>query len=143
MGLFDLFDSKEKKRRLSYVLSLLSIAAADGNVDDDEIQCILKIAIQKGVSVDEFKRVVQRPESVKFTPPESIQDRIELIYHLVIVMMVNGEIDDTEFFRCKQFAETLGFNHSIIDNMVKTIIEKAKAGADSEKTAEEISHTIS
>ncbi len=44
-----------------------------------------------------------------FNPPETYKERIEQLYDMVIVMMVDGEITEIELLFCKAVAEALGF----------------------------------
>ncbi|HOT13952.1 MAG TPA: hypothetical protein PK252_04240 [Bacteroidales bacterium] len=138
MGLFDIFDSREKKKRLSHMFNLLAVACADGVLEQAEIDLLLQIGKRMGVSYDELKRVIERPGSVKFTAPETNEERIALLYDMVLVMMVNGDIDEGEVLYCKNVAQKLGFSHKIIDIMVNKVIELVKQGVENEKAVENL-----
>ena len=138
MGLFDIFDSREKKKRLSHMFNLLAVACADGVLEQAEIDLLLQIGKRMGVSYDELKRVIERPGSVKFTAPETNEERIALLYDMVLVMMVNGDIDEGEVLYCKNVAQKLGFSHKIIDMMVNKVIELVKQGVENEKAVENL-----
>ena len=138
MGLFDIFDGKEKKKRLSHMFNLLAVACADGVLEQAEIDLILQIGKRMDVSYDELKRVIERPGSVKFTAPETNQERIALLYDMVLVMMVNGDIDEGEVLYCKNIAQKLGFSHKVIDVIVSKVIELVKQGIENEKAVEKL-----
>ena len=138
MGLFDIFDSKEKKKRLSHMFNLLAVACADGVLEQAEIDLLLQIGKRMGVSYDELKRVIERPGSVKFTAPETNEERIALLYDMVLVMMVNGDIDEGEVLYCKNIAQKLGFSHKVIDVIVSKVIELVKQGVENEKAVEKL-----
>jgi len=138
MGLFDIFDSKEKKKRLSHMFNLLAVACADGVLEQAEIDLILQIGKRMDVSHDELKRVIERPGSVKFTAPETNEERIALLYDMVLVMMVNGDIEEGEVLYCKNIAQKLGFSHKVIDVIVSKVIELVKQGVENEKAVEKL-----
>jgi hypothetical protein len=128
MALFDIFDGSEKKKRLSHIKNLLILSGRDGKVTEDEFELIFSIAVEKGLSPEEFNRILERPESVSFYPPNSYKERIDQLFDLVRLMMIDGEIDEDEMIFCKTVAEKLGFNHRIIDKIVNDIIHVVVQG---------------
>lgn len=132
MKFLELFDSRDKKRRLSHIKNLVALACADGSLDNREMDLIFKIGVRAGLSPGEIERIFDRPESVPFYPPESYRERIEQLYDMVMVMMVDGELHDKEISFCKFTALKLGFSHKIIDSMINHIIETINNGIASE-----------
>lgn len=123
MKLLELFDSRDKKKRLSHIRNLIALACADGSLDKNEIDLIFKIGVKAGLTPDELKRIFERPESIAFYPPDSYRERIEQLYDMVLVMMVDGEFHENEIALCKLTALKLGFRHQIIDIIVKDTVE--------------------
>lgn len=138
MGLFNIFDGKDKKNRMSHMLNLLAVACADGKLEQSEIDLFLQIGQRIGVSNSELQRVVESPGSVKLTAPDNDADRIALLYDMVLMMMINGDIDDTEILYCKNTALRLGFNPKVIDVIVAKVIEMVKKGVENEKAVESL-----
>jgi uncharacterized tellurite resistance protein B-like protein len=136
MGLFNIFDSKDKKNRMSHMLNLLAVACADGKLEQSEIDLFLQIGNRIGVSNSELRRVIENPASVKLTAPDNDADRIALLYDMVLMMMVNGDIDENEILYCKNTALQLGFNSKVIDVIVAKVIEMVKKGIENEKAVE-------
>ncbi|MCS7035700.1 MAG: hypothetical protein RMJ33_05225 [Saprospiraceae bacterium] len=128
MGFWDIFDSRDKKKRLSHIKNLIVLACADGEVDKNELGLIFRIGINAGLTPEELNRILERPDSVKFYPPESYKERIEHLYDMVMVMMVDGEINEGEMAFCKVVAMELGFSHEIIDQMVRDLVEMVARG---------------
>jgi len=128
MRLTELFESRDKKKRLSHVKNLIGLALSDGNFDKAEINLISKMAAHAGIQPGEIERIMKRPESIKFTPPENHIERIEQLYDLVMIMMVDGEFHENEIAFCKLIAMDLGFKHQIIEKIVETTIEMITAG---------------
>ncbi len=128
MKLLELFDSRDKKKRLSHIRNLISLACIDGQIDKNELDLIFRIAIRGGLTPEEFKRIVDRPDSVSFTPPDNYRERIEQLYDMVLVMMIDGEIHEKEIALCKLSAIRLGFKHQVIDKMIHDIIDSIAKG---------------
>lgn len=128
MALIDLFDSGDKKKRLSHIKNLIALAASDGEIDKNELDLIFKIGARVGLSNDELSRIIERPDSISFKIPDSFGDRIEQLHDMVLIMMIDGELHENEITLCKLIAIRLGFKHQIIDKMVYDVIEMIAKG---------------
>jgi len=128
MGILDLFDSRDKKKRLSHIKNLIALASADGHVDDEELALIFKIGSEIGLTREELNRIISRPESINFIAPSSFRERIEQLYDMVLVMMIDGEIHKNEVAFCKFIAMRLGFRPEVIDAIVNEVIESIAKG---------------
>jgi uncharacterized tellurite resistance protein B-like protein len=132
MRLSELFESRDKKKRLSHVKNLIGLALSDGNFDKGEMNFVSRIAASAGIQPGEIERIMKRPESISFFPPENQQERVEQLYDLVMLMMVDGEFHENEIAFCKLVAIELGFKHQIIEEIVDKTIEMILAGVASE-----------
>lgn len=128
MKLVELFDGRDKKKRLSHIRNLVALAVSDGELDNNELDLIFRIGSRIGLSRDELLRIIQRPESISFSPPEYFRERIEQLYDMVLIMMIDGEIHENEVGLCKLTAVRLGFKHQIIDKMVLDVIDMITKG---------------
>jgi hypothetical protein len=128
MNFLELFDSRDKKKRLSHIRNLIALACADGTLEKAEMDLIFKIGVKAGLAPDELQRIFQRPDSISFYPPDSYRERIEQLYDMVMVMMVDGELHDNEIALCKLTAIKLGFKHQIINKMVHDTVEMIAKG---------------
>jgi len=105
------------------MLNLFAMAAADGTFEKSELDLIFKIGVDAGLTSDELNRIMARPESITFNPPDTYRERIEQLYDLVLVMLIDGKIHDRESALCRIFAVKLGFQPIIIDNIICDIID--------------------
>jgi len=126
--LVDLFDSSEKRRRLSHIKNLMVLAASDGFIDKSEIELIFAVGFRYGLSRQELNRIIKRPKSISFKAPEYFRQRVEQLYDMVCVMMVDGEIHERELIFCKAVAIKLGFEHEIIEAIVSDVIDSIAQG---------------
>lgn len=132
MKFIELFDSRDKKKRLSHIRNLIVLAVSDGSIDKSEMDLIFKIGLRAGISPEELERILERPESINFYPADSFRERIEQLYEMVLVMMVDGEFHENEIAFCKLTALKLGFKHEIIDKMVFDTVEMISDGIAAE-----------
>lgn len=133
MKFIEIFDSRDKKKRLSHIKNLVLLASSDGSFDESEMKLIFNIGIKAALSPRELERIFNRPESISFAPPDSFSERIEQLYDMVMVMMVDGEFHENEIALCKAVAIKLGFRHEIIDKIVVETIEMIAKGIATER----------
>ena len=108
------FDSLEEKRRLSHIKNLIALAAADGHVDDCEVDFIAEVGARMGIKDEEVKRI--------FKHPESEDEKLVLLYDYVVVMMADKIIDDNELTFCYDTVEKLGFRRDVAPEIISEIM---------------------
>ena len=128
MSIRDLFNSRDKKKRLSHIRNLVLLAQADGHTDAEEVDLILRIGGSAGLTQDELLRILKDPIKVPFYRPETFQERLEQLYDMVVVMLVDGEINTNEMEWCKIIAGSLGFKAAIIDVIVTAVLDAVVKG---------------
>ncbi len=119
MGLFNIFKQNEEDKNRSHIKNLLEVAIADGNLDDDEFNLILKIAGSYDISEEEVKNIRSNPGSISFSPPSSYSAKVKLLEDLVKVMIVDKTIDENEVKICKDLAIRLNIAPVIVDELIQ------------------------
>ncbi len=143
MGLFGLFGPKIKKELLdSHLKNLWEVAMSDGHIDDREVELLYQIAKRHGVGKGKVNRVKQRMDQINFTSPDNDRERFDQMYDLVMMMMADSEIDDNEMRVCNKYAEKLGFDKRIVEDLVYSISSNITVGNDPEETKERIKHML-
>lgn len=128
MGLLDLFKSYNKKKRRSHFKNLFAVARADGDVDRSEMDLVIGLAEKFHMSTAEVTRIIRDPDSVALVTLKSHGERIEHLYDLITVMLVDGKIDEKELFLCKSLGVKLGCGEDTVDALVRELIEMAMNG---------------
>lgn len=123
------FDSRDKKERLSKLRNLVMMAKADGVFDEKEKDLLSVIAMKYGLSINEIQRVLIKPDSIDFVPIETNREKVEHLYHLVLVMLWDGKVDDNELALCIDLANVvLGFEINKASHLIKKCIEMIQEG---------------
>jgi uncharacterized tellurite resistance protein B-like protein len=136
MGLLQLFNSYDKKKRRSHFKNLFAVARADGDVDRAEMDLIIGLAEKFNMSTAEVTKIIRDPEAVPLITPKTVEERLEHLYHLITVMMVDGQIDEKELYLCKSLGVKLGCSEATIDSLVRELIENALNEVAPEKAVE-------
>ena len=138
MGLLNLFNNYDKKKRRSHFKNLFAVARADGDVDRAEMDLVIGLAEKFHMSTNEVTRIIRDPDAVALVTPKTANERMEHLYDLITVMMVDGRIDEKELFLCKSLGVKLGCGEDTIDGLVRELIELAMAGVAPKKAMEKM-----
>lgn len=123
MSILEIFDWRNKKERLSHMRNLIVLSLSDNTPSREEFEIITKVGARIGLEEADLKRILERPESIDFIAPQNDDERIEQLYDMVAVMMVDGKIDSREVDYCKSIAIKLGFMPEVIDDMVAELMD--------------------
>ena len=138
MGILELFNSYDKKKRKSHFKNLFFVARADGDVDRAEMDLIVGLAEKFNMSTKEVTAIIRNPEDVALLIPKTPEERMEHLYDLVTVMMVDGQIDENELNLCKSLAVKLGCDEETVDPLIRDLIERALRGITPEKVISDL-----
>lgn len=119
-----LFKSQAEKERLSHVKTLLALALADDNMSKDEIAAIATVGAREDVDVEEIEKMLNGTDNVQFTIPESDDQKIQQLRDMVVLMMIDGKIDENELDLCRAVADRFGFREEIVEALAKQILEE-------------------
>ncbi len=121
MSFSDLFDSGFKKRNESHFASIVRVAMADGIITDEEKAFLDRLARKLDISELDYNAILKDYNSHPINPPVSYDDRLERLYDLVRMVLVDDIHGEPEDLLLKKIAVGLGF-HAV---NVKYIIDKA------------------
>ena len=110
--------------KLTFLSSLINVAACDGDISEEEMKTILAIISREGMSHSDFLKVINSPSSIPQVIPDSAQLRAQHLRDVVGLSMVDGFFDPREYALCKQIASGLGFRPEVIDVIRKEYNDK-------------------
>lgn len=100
--------NEEKNERLSLMAQLVKLAQVDHEIREVEFQFLLSIAVQLGVTKEEFKQLFE--QYIEFNPPKMEVERIIQFHRLVLLMNVDLEIDEAELNYIKDLGIKMGLH---------------------------------
>ena len=111
----------KKKLTLEYFRALVAIAMADGILLPEEKQFFESKAIEFGFAANSIDKMLNSPiEDLKTKTTHNI-DQIDFVTDIVAMAMVDGEIHDTEYKVCLEFAKRVNLDKSEIDDTIKLL----------------------
>jgi len=122
MSFNDLFDSGKHKKNLGHFASMVTLASADGAVNENELALLKRLARKLDVDNSEFEEILETPNRYPINPPNNKFERLERIYDLFKIVYADNIMDENEEKLVNKYAIGLGFN----SNDAERIILKSK-----------------
>lgn len=117
----------DKTIKVEHFKNLVAVAAADGFLDDNEMEFLTEKAEEIGMSREEVEGIMSQKEKLQFMVPMNMVDREDQLADIVYMSMIDGEIHENEYQLCLNIAERLGLTKEDLDeavNLTKRLWEK-------------------
>lgn len=135
MGLFNFFKPGEEEKGKSYVKQLYMVALSDGNLHVKENDFILVKAKKRyDFSEDDIHDIKENLHAIKLVDPKNKEERFQLLYDLVWIMIIDDEIHEIEIDLCSRFAMKIGYDPEMVVDLIQTIKNNLDKGISSENT---------
>lgn len=121
-----------------HFLNLYMIALSDNNFDEKELETILKIGKEKGISKVEFEKIIINPTSVNFQIPTDFVSKINLLYDFARVIWSDGKIEEDEKNSFMKYCKKFGFDKETSEELFDWLIGFAKKNITVEQLEKEI-----
>ncbi|MFT5750654.1 MAG: putative tellurite resistance protein B-like protein [Flavobacteriales bacterium] len=123
MSFVDLYESGEHRNQLAHFAAIVNLAAADGDINDNENKLIERFARKLDITESELKDVMKSPSNYPINPPTSASIRLERLYDLFKIIYADHNIDTPELKLINRYATGLGFSEDKADEIIaKSII---------------------
>ncbi len=110
----------------SHFLSLYALALSDTQIDTLELESLYKIGQEKGIEKSEIDNVILNPDKVKFTFPDSLNEKITYLYDFAKIILADGVVDKHERTTLELFCNRFGFEEENIPSIAEFLISSAK-----------------
>ncbi|UPL49900.1 TerB family tellurite resistance protein [Hymenobacter sublimis] len=118
-NLEDVLNTEQKK--LAFYQNLILLAAADGQLDQNESAFLLQIGQRLGLTSEQVQPIADNLSVLSFiVPADGLQRTLEL-QTLVQMMLQDGQIDPREYGLCMEYANRIGYSKDILDDMVSQL----------------------
>lgn len=97
-------------------------------ISKEYVTCLFKWGVQLNVSDDEIVHYIDTEDNLAHTK-EKVH-LLEHVYNIVYMIYLDGVVEDVELKVVSDFAETLGFDPTIVNDLLKTIVTAPYDGYD-------------
>jgi len=120
MAISDLYSSGQHKQELGHFANIVKIAKVDGKITEGEKALLIRARKNLNITLEEFEIILKNPEKYPINPPVIYEERIERLYRLTKMILVDGEAKTAEVALMRKAAVGLRFS---IENAEKVCDE--------------------
>jgi hypothetical protein len=117
MDLEGLADEAKKENIIAVVTQMSKV---DGKIHENEFVYLLKLGLSLNLSEEKVREIINSEDKFIFIP-KSEQDRVSILYYLIFLIEVDGEVDKNEEDMLHHFGLKLGFNPLLIANVIDIV----------------------
>jgi uncharacterized protein (TIGR00645 family) len=126
----------------SHIKNLIRIAAADGNLDEDEQRVLVSIAKMNHITTSELAELQKDTTAVKLEIPADADERFFQFYDLIMMMSADKFIHVNEMRLCEVFASKFGYRKEIIKELIEKIRFNIQIGVSPQQTLDQVAEFI-
>lgn len=104
------------------IRTIIQMAKSDGQVNLAELTYIIWLSQKLGISKSELNELVN--EEANFSAPFSEDERTTLLYDIVTLMYVDGEVAQEELVHIDSIAQQMNFENTAIQDLLSGIKEQ-------------------
>lgn len=126
----------------SQVISMFTLAIADGFVSPEELTLVYEKGTELGLTSEQVDDVIQNPHRVTFAIPSTLVDSIASLYDLANIVVTDGRVDPREVDLLRSFAHRFGIASSLVDRVVEALIDELRAGTPRQQLIEDLTSEV-
>ncbi|MGY6649560.1 hypothetical protein [Wenyingzhuangia sp. IMCC45574] len=138
MPIVNLFLSGTQKKNRGHLANIVKIARSNGKLNRDEIRLIKKIKKELNVNDVAFRKIIRNPELYPINPPANYEERIERLYALCRMLLIDKESFELSLRMLKKLAVGLGFPLQTHEVVVDTAVALSHQDTDFDTFALEV-----
>ena len=138
MSISDLYATGAHKENISHFANLVRLALVDGDIKNSEQKLMNRLAKGLGITQEEYKDILKNHHKYPMEPPVSYNDRIERLYNLTNMILIDNEISKKQVFLLQRIAIGLGF----LKNSIKKVNYEAIRSVSNEDSLKDFSKAI-
>lgn len=106
----------------SHFANLCQLALADAVINKKEADYLNGLCKQYGISKTQFDEIMDNAYSIEFVSPETPLARLEQMYDLVRMVLMDEIIDERKVQLCVKVAKNLGFGPQVVGDLIKALV---------------------
>lgn len=113
------FEHERSSYRRNYMRNLIILAALDGHVNEKERKLIYRIGKSRGLKnwqLDEL--IAEDMRDAEVFVPETSGNRMSLLYDLMLMVYLDGEVEDQETDLIKRIIAKYNLRQELVDHLI-------------------------
>lgn len=117
------FEHQYLSYKKNHIKNLLALAKADGHMHEKEAALLFKIGHGYGLKDWQIQNLVDSTDKYELNIPDNYNDRMNLLYDLILMVFADEVIEKREIAFCEDVAKRFGMKKDLVKWLVK-IFEK-------------------
>lgn len=140
----DLIPKNENNAVLSsHLINLYNLALIDHKLHEDELNFLYQLGERHGLDRTEVRDIINNSKNIPFSPPITISQKVEVLYNLVKMMLIDGKLDDREAYLSSQMAKEMGLKSQVVGEVVSILVTGINENIDEQSMRHELNQLIS
>lgn len=113
------FEHQYLTYKKNHIKSLLALAKADDHMHDSEIALLFRIGHKYGLKEWQVQNLLDSVEKFELTVPDNFNDRMNLLYDLLLMVYADGIVEKREIEFCEDVAKRFHMKKEIVPWLLK------------------------
>ena len=119
MPIIDLYEHSDQKHNLAHFATLASLAAVDGEINEDEKATLDKFAFKLNITEAEYKEVMKKENKYPIQTPASAEKRLRRLYEFFQMALADQNFEEDQRNMIERYAIGLGYAPEVASKMVQ------------------------
>jgi uncharacterized membrane protein YebE (DUF533 family) len=108
------FEHQYLSYKKNHIKNLLGLAKADGHMHPKEEALLYKIGARYGLKDRQVKQLIDKDEKYEINVPDNHNDRMNLLYDLILMVYADDVIDKHEIKFCEDAVRQFGMKKEMV-----------------------------
>jgi uncharacterized membrane protein YebE (DUF533 family) len=108
------FEHQYLSYKKNHIKNLLALAKADGHIHEKEAQLLFKIGSGYGMKDWQVQNLVDSKEKFELNIPDNYNDRMNLLYDLILMVFADEVVEKKEIAFCEDVAKRFGMKKEVV-----------------------------
>ncbi len=113
------FEHQYLTYKKNHIRNLLALANADGHMHAKETELLFRIGANYGLKDWQVQNLADSPEKAELTIPDNFNDRMNLLYDLLLMVYADGVVEKREIEFCEDVAKRFNMKKDIVGWLLK------------------------
>ncbi len=109
------FEHQYLSYKKNHIKNLLALAKVDGHMHPKEEDLLYKIAKRYGLKDRQVKELIDSDEKFSMNVPDNHNDKMNLLYDLVLMVYADGVVDEHELEFCEEAVTQFGMKKGLVN----------------------------
>lgn len=119
MPIIDLYEHSEQRHNLAHFATLATLAAVDGEINDDEKAILDRFAFKFNITDEEYKEVMKKENKYPIQTPHSGEQRLKRLFEFFQMAFADQVMDADQKNLIERYAVGLGYAPGMAEKIVK------------------------